>query len=71
MSVHYHPGKANVAADSLSRFSMGSVAHVKKKNKGASEGCSQACSLGSLPYEHIRQRCNSLEWDRIVFGSGG
>ena len=47
MSVHYHPGKANVVADALSRLSMGSVAHVEGKNKGASNGCSQACSLGS------------------------
>ena len=29
MSVHYHPGKANVVEDSLSRLSMGSVAHVE------------------------------------------
>ncbi|KAH0754464.1 hypothetical protein KY290_024734 [Solanum tuberosum] len=28
MSVHYHPGKANVVADALSRVSMGSLAHV-------------------------------------------
>ena len=28
MSVYYHPGKANVVADSLSRLSMGSVDHV-------------------------------------------
>ena len=61
MSVHYHPGKENIVADALSRLSMGSVAHVGGKNKGASEGCSQACSLRSLPYEHIRQRCNCLE----------
>ena len=62
MSVHYKPAKVNVVADALSRLSMGSVAHVGGKNKGASEGCSQACSLGSLTYEHIRQRCNSSEW---------
>ena len=49
-------------AVALSRLSMGSVAHVGGKNKGASEGCSQACSLGSSSYEHIRQRCNSSEW---------
>ncbi|WMV24872.1 hypothetical protein MTR67_018257 [Solanum verrucosum] len=34
MSVLYHPGKANVVADDLSRFSMGSVAHVEhEKNE--------------------------------------
>ena len=33
MSVHYHPGKANVVADALSRLSIGSVAHVEKKRK--------------------------------------
>ncbi|KAH0672917.1 hypothetical protein KY290_026661 [Solanum tuberosum] len=35
------------------------------------EGCSEACSLGSSAYEHIRWRCNSLEWVRIFVGSGG
>ena len=33
MSVHYHPGKANVVPDALSRLSMGSVAHVEEKIK--------------------------------------
>ena len=33
MSVHYHPGKANVVADALSRLSMGSVSHVEEKIK--------------------------------------
>ena len=33
MSVHYHPGKANVVSDALRRFSMGSVAHVEEKRK--------------------------------------
>ena len=28
MNVHYHPGKANVVGDSLSRMSMGSTAHI-------------------------------------------
>ncbi|KAH0709388.1 hypothetical protein KY284_010815 [Solanum tuberosum] len=33
MSVLYHPGKANVVADPLSRLSMGSVAHVEDEKK--------------------------------------
>ena len=33
MSVHYHPAKANVVADALSRLSMGSVAHVEEERK--------------------------------------
>nr|ABI34336.1 hypothetical protein SDM1_41t00011 [Solanum demissum] len=33
MSVLYHPGKANVVADTLSRLYMGSVAHVEDKKK--------------------------------------
>ena len=33
MSVHYHPGKANVVADALSILSMGTVAHVEEKRK--------------------------------------
>ena len=28
MNVHYHPGKANVVHDALSRMSMGSTTHV-------------------------------------------
>ena len=36
MSVNYHPGKANIVADALRRLSMGSVAHVEEKKKGAS-----------------------------------
>ncbi|WMV18713.1 hypothetical protein MTR67_012098 [Solanum verrucosum] len=33
MSVLYHPGKANVVADSLSRLFMGSVAHTEEEKK--------------------------------------
>ncbi|WMV09097.1 hypothetical protein MTR67_002482 [Solanum verrucosum] len=31
--VLYHPGKANVVADALSRLSMGSVAHIEEEKK--------------------------------------
>ena len=33
MSVLYHPGKANIVADALSRLSMGSVSHVEEGKK--------------------------------------
>ena len=33
MSVHYHPGKANVVADAHRILSMGSVAHVEEERK--------------------------------------
>ena len=33
MSVHYHPGKASVVADTLSRLSMGSLAYVEEERK--------------------------------------
>ena len=33
MSVLYHPGKANVVADTLSRTNMGSVSHVEEEKK--------------------------------------
>jgi len=33
MSVLYHPDKANVVVNALSRFSIGSVAHVEDEKK--------------------------------------
>ena len=33
MSVHYHPGKANVVADSFRRLTMCSVAHVEEERR--------------------------------------
>lgn len=33
MSVLYHPGKANMVEDALSRLSMGSVSHIKDEKK--------------------------------------
>ncbi|WMV07970.1 hypothetical protein MTR67_001355 [Solanum verrucosum] len=38
MNVLYHPSKANVAADALSRLSMGSVAHVEEAEVKEKQG---------------------------------
>ena len=46
MSVHYHPGKANVVADALSRLSMGSVAHVEEKRKELVKDVHRRARLG-------------------------
>ena len=46
MSVHYHPGKANVVADALSRLSMGSVAHVEEQRKELVKDVHRLARLG-------------------------
>ena len=33
MNVHYHPSKANVVYDALSRMSMGSTTHIEDEKK--------------------------------------
>ena len=33
MSLHYHPGKANIVDDTLRRLSMGSLSHVEEGKK--------------------------------------
>ena len=46
MSMHYHPGKANVVADALSRLYMGSVAHVEDKRKEIVKDVHKLARLG-------------------------
>ena len=46
MSVLYHPGKANVVADALSRLSMGSISHVKDSKKKMAQEIHQLARLG-------------------------
>ncbi|KAH0636085.1 hypothetical protein KY290_036497 [Solanum tuberosum] len=46
MSVHYHPGKANVVADALSRLSMGSVGHVEEERKELARDVHRLARLG-------------------------
>ncbi|KAH0672236.1 hypothetical protein KY284_023323 [Solanum tuberosum] len=46
MSVHYHPGKANVVADSLRKLSMGSVAHVEEEKNELARDAHRLARLG-------------------------
>ncbi|WMV58314.1 hypothetical protein MTR67_051699 [Solanum verrucosum] len=46
MSFLYHPGKANVVVDSLSRFSMGSTAHVKEEHREFARDVHRFARLG-------------------------
>ncbi|KAH0670724.1 hypothetical protein KY285_025700 [Solanum tuberosum] len=46
MSVLYHPGKANVVADALSRLYMGSVAHVEDEKKDLVREVHRLAQLG-------------------------
>ena len=48
MSVHYHPGKANVVANDFSRLSIGSVAHVEEKIKELVKDIHWVAGLGVL-----------------------
>ena len=46
MNVHYHPSKANVVADALSRMSMGSTTHVENKKKELAKEVNRLSRLG-------------------------
>ena len=46
MSVHYHPGKANVVGNALSQLSMGSVSHIDDEKKELVKEIHQLSRLG-------------------------
>lgn len=46
MSILYHPGKANVVDDALSRLSMGSTAHVEEENRELTKYVHRLAHLG-------------------------
>ena len=46
MRVNYHPCKANVVADALSRLSMGSVTHVEEERKEIVKDVHRLARLG-------------------------
>ena len=46
MNVHYHPDKANVVVDALSRISMGSIYHIDDKNKELVKDVHRLARLG-------------------------
>ena len=46
ISVLYHPGKANVVADALSRMTMGSVSHIDEAKKDLVKDVHRLARLG-------------------------
>ncbi|KAH0650238.1 hypothetical protein KY284_030150 [Solanum tuberosum] len=46
LSILYHPGKANVVADSLSRLSMGSTAHIEEGRRELAKDVHRLACLG-------------------------
>ena len=60
MNVHYHPGKANVVADALSRMSMGSTTNIEDKNK---EMVNDVHSLTSLCISFTDSFFPSSRWE--------
>ena len=46
MNVHYHPCKANIVTDALSRLSMGSIAHVEVEKKELAKDVHRLARLG-------------------------
>src|SRR5688572_1241028 len=46
MSILYHPGKANVVVDALSRLSMGSTAHIEEDKKELARDVHRLARLG-------------------------
>ena len=46
MSILYHPGKANVVADALSRLSMGSTTHIEEGNRELAKYVHRLACLG-------------------------
>ena len=46
MSVLYHPGKANVVMDALSRITMGSVSHLDEDKKDLAKEVHRLARLG-------------------------
>ena len=46
LSMHYHPGKANVVEDVLSKLSMGCLAHVEEERKELVKDVHRLARLG-------------------------
>ena len=46
MSVHYHPGKANVVSQDLRRLFKGSEAYIEEERKDLAKDVHRLCLLG-------------------------
>ena len=70
MSVHYPPYKDNVVVDTLSRLSMGSVAHVEEKRNELVKDVHMLARLRVLLMSISDNGVTIQNWGRAFFGSG-
>ena len=64
MSVIYHPRKANMVVDALSRMTMGSVSYIEEAKKDLVKDVHRLARLGVILED-------SLNGVQIIFGSWG
>ncbi|KAH0776134.1 hypothetical protein KY290_007545 [Solanum tuberosum] len=62
MSILYHPGKANVVADALSRLSMGSSAHVDEEKRELAKDVHRLVKVEHQRPGGLAQNIELLEW---------
>ncbi|KAH0637918.1 hypothetical protein KY289_037833 [Solanum tuberosum] len=53
LSIFYHPGKANVVADSLSRLSIGSTTNMEEENRELAKDVHRLARLGGIQISDV------------------
>ncbi|KAH0683182.1 hypothetical protein KY290_021771 [Solanum tuberosum] len=69
MSILYHPGKANVVADALSRLTMGSTAHFEEDKKELAQEVHRPARLGFRLMDSTERGVVVMNGDKSSFVS--